>query len=185
MTISHSMRPAPLSAISRTPFPNRLCRTAFATEPEKIGREVVGSICPAVRWKRHDISKVNAAVLGGREYKIAHLVWSGFGRSLFTRRLGSGNGAEMHGVMEPPASKVRAPLAATHYVYGARALRDFGVGYTAVLLPVYLTALGLGPLKVGVIATLALFGSALTTLAVGFLGARADQRRLLIAALAS
>jgi MFS family permease len=87
----------------------------------------------------------------------------------------------MHGVMEPPASKVRAPIAATHYVYGARALRDFGDGYTAVLLPVYLTALGLGPLEVGVIATLALLGSALTTLAVGFLGARADQRRLLIA----
>ena len=74
---------------------------------------------------------------------------------------------------EPPARKVRARLPATHYVYGARALRDFGDGYTAVLLPVYLTALGLGPLEVGVIATLALFGSALTTLAVGFLGARA------------
>jgi MFS family permease len=50
-----------------------------------------------------------------------------------------------------------------------------------VLLPVYLTALGLGPLEVGIVATLALFGSALTTLAVGFLGVRADQRRLLIA----
>ena len=87
----------------------------------------------------------------------------------------------MHGMTDPPASKVRAQLPATHYVYGARALRDFGDGYTAVLLPVYLTALGLGPLEVGVIATLALFGSALPTLAVGFLGARADQRRLLIA----
>ena len=87
----------------------------------------------------------------------------------------------MHGLKEPPTGKLRARLPATHYIYGARALRDFGDGYTAVLLPVYLTALGLGPLEVGVIATLALFGSALTTLAVGFLGTHADQRRLLIA----
>src|SRR6476620_11517677 len=84
----------------------------------------------------------------------------------------------MHGVVEPRTSKDGATA---FYVYGARALRDFGDGFTAVLLPVYLTALGLGPFQVGVVATLALFGSSLTTLAVGFLGARADQRRLLIA----
>src|SRR5262245_43146355 len=87
----------------------------------------------------------------------------------------------MHGLKEPPTGKMRTRLAATHYIYVARALRDFGDGFTAVLLPVYLIALGLGPLEVGIIATLALFGSALTTLAVGFLGAHADQRRLLIA----
>ena len=68
----------------------------------------------------------------------------------------------------------------TFYVYGARSLRDFGDGFTAVLLPVYLTALGVGPFEVGVVATAALLGSALTTLAVGFLGAHVDQRRLLI-----
>jgi MFS family permease len=84
----------------------------------------------------------------------------------------------MHGVVEP---RTRKDGATAFYVYGARALRDFGDGFTAVLLPVYLTALGLGPFQVGVVATLALFGSSLTTLAVGFLGARADQRRLLIA----
>jgi MFS family permease len=84
----------------------------------------------------------------------------------------------MHGVVEPRTS---TDGATAFYVYGARALRDFGDGFTAVLLPVYLTALGLGPFQVGVVATLALFGSSLTTLAVGFLGARADQRRLLIA----
>ena len=44
----------------------------------------------------------------------------------------------MHGVTEPPTNKVRARLAATQYIYGARALRDFGDAYTAVLLPVYL-----------------------------------------------
>ena len=68
------------------------------------------------------------------------------------------------------------------YLYAARALRDFGDGFVAVLLPVYLTTMGLGPLEVGVVATLALFGSALMTLAIGLLGARTDQRRLLIGA---
>ena len=64
----------------------------------------------------------------------------------------------------------------------ARALRDFGDGFVAVLLPVYLTAIGLGAFEVGVVATLALLGSALVTLAIGHLGARADQRLLLIGA---
>jgi MFS family permease len=70
----------------------------------------------------------------------------------------------------------------TPYVYAARALRDFGDGFVAVLLPVYLTAIGLGALEVGIVATLALFGSALTTLGIGLLGARVDRRTLLIAA---
>src|SRR5687768_11192215 len=68
------------------------------------------------------------------------------------------------------------------YVYSARALRDFGDGFVAVLLPVYLTAMGFGALEVGIVATLALFGSALMTLGIGFLGAKTDQRKLLISA---
>src|SRR4051812_50169266 len=64
----------------------------------------------------------------------------------------------------------------------ARALRDFGDGFVAVLLPVYLAALGLDVFEIGVVATAALFGSALTTLAIGWLGARIDQRVLLVAA---
>jgi MFS family permease len=67
-------------------------------------------------------------------------------------------------------------------LYLARALRDFGDGFVAVLLPVYLTALGLGAFEVGVVATLALLGSALLTLGIGLLGARVDQRALLIIA---
>src|SRR5262245_25105063 len=88
----------------------------------------------------------------------------------------------MLGVIEPPTTQDDARLPTVFFVNGARALRDFGDGFTVVLLPVYLTALGLGPFEVGVVASLALFGSALTTLAVGLLGARANQRRLLIAA---
>jgi MFS family permease len=64
----------------------------------------------------------------------------------------------------------------------ARASRDFGDGFVAVLLPVYLLALGLGPLQVGIVATAALLGSALLTLGVGFLGAKYDHRQLLLAA---
>jgi MFS family permease len=61
-------------------------------------------------------------------------------------------------------------------------LRDFGDGFIAVLLPVYLTALGFSPLDVGIIATAALLGSALLTLGIGLIGARHDHRRLLLAA---
>jgi MFS family permease len=76
----------------------------------------------------------------------------------------------------------RPLLAPTTYLLAARALRDFGDGFIAVLLPVYLLALGFTPLEVGVIATAALLGSALLTIAVGFLGARYDHRQLLLAA---
>ena len=49
---------------------------------------------------------------------------------------------------------------------GARGLRDFGDGFVAVLLPVYLLALGFSPFEVGALAGTALLGSALLTLAV-------------------
>jgi MFS family permease len=64
----------------------------------------------------------------------------------------------------------------------ARALRDFGDGFVAVLLPVYLTALGFSALQVGVIATSALLGSASLTIVIGLIGARFDQRGLLFVA---
>ena len=67
-------------------------------------------------------------------------------------------------------------------LYAARAMRDFGDGFIAVLLPVYLAALGLGAFEIGVVATAALLGSALMTLGVGVLGARIDERARLIAA---
>jgi len=67
-------------------------------------------------------------------------------------------------------------------LYLARALRDFGDGYVAVLLAVYLTELGFGAFEVGVIATAALLGSALMTLAIGLLGRPGAQRSLLLAA---
>jgi MFS family permease len=68
------------------------------------------------------------------------------------------------------------------HIFFARALRDFGDGFVAILLPVYLTALGLSAFDVGVIATAALLGSALLTLGAGFLTVRYDVRALLLAA---
>jgi MFS family permease len=71
--------------------------------------------------------------------------------------------------------------AVTH-IYIARALRDFGDGFVAVLLPVYLAAIGLGAFEIGVVATLALLGSALMTLGIGVLSVHQDHRKLLMAA---
>jgi MFS family permease len=79
-------------------------------------------------------------------------------------------------------SSTTKAMSAINHLLCARALRDFGDGFVAVLLPVYLLGLGLGPVQVGIVATAALFGSALLTLAIGFLGARYDHRRLLLAA---
>lgn len=74
------------------------------------------------------------------------------------------------------------PMSPSSRLYLARALRDFGDGFVAVLLPVYLAALGFDAIQIGVIATAALLGSALMTIGVGVIGARAGYRRLLMAA---
>ena len=63
----------------------------------------------------------------------------------------------------------------------ARSLRDFGDGFVALILPVYLTALGLSPLEVGLVASAALLGSALLTFCIGFLEARYGYRQLCLA----
>ena len=46
-------------------------------------------------------------------------------------------------------------------------MRDFGDGFAAILLPVYLLELGFAPLGIGVLATTALLGSALLTFGIG------------------
>jgi MFS family permease len=76
-----------------------------------------------------------------------------------------------------PASTMSSPLRSLLW---ARGLRDFGDGFVAVLLPVYLKALGFSSFEVGLLAGAALLGSSALTLAVGFLGVRFDHRRLLL-----
>lgn len=67
-------------------------------------------------------------------------------------------------------------------VLWARSLRAFGDGYVAILLPVHLSLLGFDALAVGVISTATLFGSALLTLALGFMAHRLRRRSALLAA---
>ncbi len=64
----------------------------------------------------------------------------------------------------------------------ARALRAFADGFVAVLLPVYLLALGFGTWEVGLLATMTMLGSALATLAVGAWGHRFHHATLLCGA---
>jgi hypothetical protein len=90
-------------------------------------------------------------------------------------------GAE--GIPAGSGATQRRPDPAT-CLYAARALRDFGDGFVAILIVVYLTELGLGPLQVGLIATAALLGSSLLTLGIGLLGRPGTQRMLLICAAA-
>jgi MFS family permease len=65
-------------------------------------------------------------------------------------------------------------------LYVARAARNFGDGFAVIVLPAYLTAIGFEPAQIGLVATAALLGSALLTLAVGWLAPRFDLRSLLL-----
>jgi MFS family permease len=86
-----------------------------------------------------------------------------------------------HAAATPIGTRARASTTVKHLLL-ARSLRDFGDGFIALVLPVYLTALGLSPFEVGIVASAALLGSALLTFAVGVLGVRFDHRQLLLAA---
>ncbi len=59
----------------------------------------------------------------------------------------------------------------------ARLLRTFGYGYLAVVLALYLAALGLGPLVVGLITTAAIGGSAAMTVGWSLVADRYGRRR--------
>ena len=82
--------------------------------------------------------------------------------------------------MRAEATTHIAPEARTLLI--GRGLRAFVDGYVAILLPVYLLALGFGAWEVGLLSTATLLGSALATLAVGAWGHRFPDRRLLLAA---
>jgi MFS family permease len=66
-------------------------------------------------------------------------------------------------------------------MYAARAARNFGDGFAVIVLPAYLARIGFDSFEIGLVATAALLGSALLTLAVGFLAVRHDLRTLLLA----
>ncbi|HEX7690598.1 MAG TPA: MFS transporter [Burkholderiaceae bacterium] len=68
---------------------------------------------------------------------------------------------------------------AAGWLLASRSLRGFADGFVAVLLPAYLSALGLGLVQIGVLSTLTLAGSAAATIALGALGHHVASTRLM------
>jgi MFS family permease len=91
-------------------------------------------------------------------------------------------GCDMVTSMEDTEQTAAPGRSAIALLLVGRGLRDFGDGFVAVLLPLYLIMLGLSPFQVGIVASAALLGSSLLTLAIGLLGARHERRQLLLAA---
>src|ERR1700693_6333458 len=54
-------------------------------------------------------------------------------------------------------------------LFTGRALRGFGDGFAIIILPVYLSAIGLSPEQIGIVASASLLGTAALTLIVGFI----------------
>jgi MFS family permease len=65
-------------------------------------------------------------------------------------------------------------------LYIARGVRGFGDGFAIIILPAYLSAIGLSPGQIGIVVSASLLGTALFTLAVGFFAPRHDLRNLLL-----
>jgi MFS family permease len=79
-----------------------------------------------------------------------------------------------------PANRSLPQQPTLRRLYLGQALRAFGDGFAVILLPVYLSAIGLGTAEIGIIASASLLGTAVLTLAVGFLAPRYDLRTLFI-----
>ena len=76
---------------------------------------------------------------------------------------------------DPPNTATGSSLIAL--LYAARALRGFGDGFAVIVLPAYMTALGLDAVAVGLVATASLLGTALLTLAIGWIAKRRNAER--------
>src|SRR5262245_52409163 len=72
--------------------------------------------------------------------------------------------------------KTRSTRTDVALLYIARGVRGLGDGFTVILLPAYLSAIGFSPGQIGVILSASLIGTALLTLAVGFISTRDDLR---------
>jgi MFS family permease len=65
-------------------------------------------------------------------------------------------------------------------LYVARGVRGLGDGFAIIILPAYLSAIGFNSGQIGVIVSASLLGTALLTLAVGFIAPRHDLRNFLL-----
>jgi MFS family permease len=66
-------------------------------------------------------------------------------------------------------------------LYIARGMRGLGDGFAIIILPAYLSAVGFNTGQIGLIVSASLLGTALLTLAVGFIAPRHDLRNFLLA----
>jgi MFS family permease len=71
-------------------------------------------------------------------------------------------------------------LSSVHLLNIARCLRGFGDGFAVIILPAYLSAIGLSPIEIGFVATASLFGTAVFTLLIGLIAPRYDLRHMLV-----
>src|SRR5262245_52050166 len=60
-------------------------------------------------------------------------------------------------------------------LYVARGVRGLGDGFAIIILPAYLSAIGFNSGQIGIIASASLLGTALLTLAVGFIAPRCGE----------
>jgi MFS family permease len=67
-----------------------------------------------------------------------------------------------------------------YLLYAARSLRGFGDGFAVIILPAYLSAIGLSPIEIGFVATASLLGTAVFTLLIGLIAPRHDLRNMLL-----
>ncbi len=74
----------------------------------------------------------------------------------------------------------RSPPFNVLLLYLARGVRGFADGFAVIILPAYLSAIGMNAVEIGIVATAALLGSSLFTLVVGFVAPRHDLRSMLL-----
>jgi MFS family permease len=79
-----------------------------------------------------------------------------------------------------PVDQPRTTGANILLLYIARGVRGFGDGFAIIILPAYLSAIGLRPGQIGIVVSASLLGTALFTLAIGFFAPRHDLRTLLL-----
>src|SRR5215471_714033 len=65
-------------------------------------------------------------------------------------------------------------------LYVARGVRGLGDGFAIIILPAYLSAIGLSTGQIGLVVSASLLGTALLTLVVGFVAQRHDLRNFLL-----
>jgi MFS family permease len=82
--------------------------------------------------------------------------------------------------MDDAVSRLSPPLSSMRILYAARGVRGFGDGFAVIILPAYLSSVGFTTFQIGLIATIALLGSSLLTLTMGFVAPRHDLRNLLM-----